>query len=93
VDEKMASDAAAALVGTEVMATTGRAMLSVHCANIRDEAGIVGKIAESVMASGARIEQVGDSHDCILLVVESDRANDAAARLRADFGLDGDDAH
>jgi len=73
--------------------TTGRASISVHCVNIRDEAGIVAKIAETATASGARIEQVGDSHDCILLVVEASAAEKAAAALRETFALDDDDAN
>jgi aspartokinase len=90
-----ADRAAAALRadGFAVEVANGRSVISVHCVNIRDEAGIVAQIAEATTASGAHIEQVGDSHDCILLVAEHDAAHRAADALRAAFRLEAGDAN
>lgn len=78
--------------GFEASASSGRTIITVHCVNIRDESGIVAKIAETTTATGARIEQMGDSHDCILMVVESEAALRAAAGLRKAFGMEASDA-
>lgn len=78
--------------GGRVAESHGRALLSVHCVNIRDQVGIVAKIVEAATAAGARIEQVGDSHDRILLVVEQEAGNKAADALRAAFQLGALDA-
>jgi aspartokinase len=78
--------------GFAAAAAAARAVISVHCINIRDEAGIVAQIAEAATASGARIEQVGDSHDCILLVVEREAARLAVDALRETFHLGAGDA-
>ncbi|MEP0765975.1 MAG: hypothetical protein HRF45_05465 [Fimbriimonadia bacterium] len=84
---------ALALVGGHVAESHGRALLSVHCVNIRDQVGIVAKIVEAVTAAGARIEQVGDSHDRILLVVEQEAGRKAANALQAAFQLGAFDAN
>jgi aspartokinase len=91
VQDEEAARAAAALssAGCEAIQSEGRTVISVQCVNVRDEAGVVARIAEAVTATGTRLEQVGDCHDCILLVVEREAAQRAVEGMRRAFGLEG----
>jgi aspartate kinase len=49
----------------------GRTVVLVHAVNMRDEEGLIARILERAIGSGARIDHVGDMHDRVLMVLES----------------------
>ncbi|MCB0824898.1 MAG: hypothetical protein KDC26_01800 [Armatimonadetes bacterium] len=58
------------------------AVLTVHAVNMRDEEGLVARIVSEVIASGAKIDHLGDMHDRLLMVMNFDDAKRAEAALR-----------
>lgn len=89
VPEAGAEAATSALrsAGFSAEALAGRAIITVRAPNIRDESGLVARIAQLVVRSGATIEQVGDMHSSVQVVVETPKAEKAAAALRDCIGL------
>lgn len=73
--------------GFEADALAGRSIITVRAPNIRDESGLVARIAQLVVRSGATIEQVGDMHSSVQVVVETPKADKAADALRDCIGL------
>ncbi|MCH8275479.1 MAG: hypothetical protein IH851_11895 [Armatimonadetes bacterium] len=67
--------------GFDASLMAGRAILSVRAPNVRDESGLLARICEHVVQTGAVIEQVGDMHTGVLLVMEAASAKRAAAAL------------
>ncbi|MER3412644.1 MAG: hypothetical protein C4341_00065 [Armatimonadota bacterium] len=65
----------------------GRSIITVRAPNIRDESGLVARIAQLVVRSGATIEQLGDMHSSVQVVVETSRVEEAAGALRDCIGL------
>jgi len=57
--------------GTTYSVRKGRSIVLVHAVNMRDEEGLIARIVEQAIATGATIEHVGDMHDRLLLVVET----------------------
>ncbi len=46
-----------------------RSIVLVHAVNMRDEEGLIARIVQKVIESGAPIDHLGDMHDRVLLVV------------------------
>ncbi|GIV01306.1 MAG: hypothetical protein D6724_02180 [Armatimonadetes bacterium] len=89
VPESQASSARDALcaAGFDAVVKEGRAILIVRAPNIRDESGLVARIAQLVVRSGATIEQVGDMHSSVQVVVEAAKVERAASVLRDCIGM------
>ncbi|MFN8139467.1 MAG: hypothetical protein U0R49_06690 [Fimbriimonadales bacterium] len=68
--------------GLEAELFTNRSILTVCAVNIRDESGLVARIAQTVVQSGAAIESVGDMHSSVLIVLDTASAEKAVAALR-----------
>lgn len=73
--------------GFDAAVKSDRAILIVKAPNIRDESGLVARIAQLIVRSGAAIEQVGDMHSSVQVVLESAKADRAAAVLRDCIGM------
>lgn len=73
--------------GFEARALHDRTVIVVNAPNIRDESGLVARIAQLVSQAGATIEHVGDMHSSVHVVVESAKAEAAVGLLRAHVGL------
>lgn len=61
---------------------TGRSIVLVFAVNMRDEEGLLATIVQEAIASGARVDHVGDGHDHLLLVVASEEAAKVEEHLR-----------
>lgn len=57
----------------------------VHAVNMRDEEGLIAGIVQQAISSGAKVSHIGDMHDRLLLVVESNDADKLAAQFRRTF--------
>lgn len=68
-----------------VTVRSGRHIVMVHGANMRDEAGSIAGIVSMAIATGAKIDHLGDMHDRMLLVAEQSAAETIAARLRKEL--------
>lgn len=86
--EKDAEKAVAKLceAGFEANCVPGRAIVTVNAANIRDENGLVARIAQTIVRSNATIEQVGDMHSSVQVVVDEKVADAVEAALRDCIG-------
>ena len=56
-----------------------RCVVLVHAVNIRDEEGLIAGIVRRVIASGVRIDHLGDMHDRVLLVIDAADVETAVA--------------
>jgi aspartate kinase len=59
-----------------------RSIVLVHAVNMRDEEGLIAGIIQAAIASGARIDHVGDMHDRVLLVMDEADAERVANDFR-----------
>ena len=59
-----------------------RSVVIAHAPNMRDEPGLIARIVRATISTGADVDQVGDMHDRVLLVVPSDRAPEIADLLQ-----------
>lgn len=57
----------------------------VHAVNMRDEEGLIAGIIQQAITSGAKVSHIGDMHDRLLLVVESEDADKMADQFRRSF--------
>ncbi len=83
-----ATDAArSALEGAAVTAAigTGASIVLVHAVNMRDEEGLVARLASIAIGSGAPIEHVADMHDRLLIVTEDSHADSMALAFEREF--------
>ena len=71
----------------------GRAIVLVHAVNMRDEEGLIAKIARAAIATGAKVDHVSDMHDRMLLVVDAVAADVFVERLSQQFVGGEPDAH
>lgn len=71
--EGQSDEVAAALgqLGCTYTIGGGRSIVLVFAVNMRDEEGLIAGIVRRVIASGVRVDHLGDMHDRVLLVVES----------------------
>lgn len=63
-----------------------KAIITVDAPNIRDESGLVARIAEIVIDSGGIIYCVGDMHCSVLVVVQTEKSEAVAVALRDCIG-------
>lgn len=59
----------------------GRSIVLVHAVNIRDEEGMIARVVQEVIASGARMDHISDMHDRMLVVVHTEDALPLRKRL------------
>lgn len=59
-----------------------RCIVLVYAVNVRDEEGLIAGIVRRVIASGVRIDHLGDMHDRILLVMDAADARAAVASFQ-----------
>lgn len=64
-------EAALALIGASYTLGSDRAVVIVHAVNMRDEEGLIAGIVRKVIASGVRVDHLGDMHDRVLLVMDA----------------------
>lgn len=62
---------------------SGRSVLSVHAPNMRDEEGLMASIVHRALESGCAVSHVGDMHDSLMLVVETEGSEQVAEEFRA----------
>lgn len=88
VAEEHAASVGSAISGGGVSSTvsTGRSIVLVHAVNIRDEEGMISSIVQAVIASGTTLDHVGDMHDRMLLVVETQDAPNVVRHLSKSLG-------
>jgi aspartate kinase len=72
--------------GFEANCIPGRTIITVNAANIRDENGLVARIAQTIVRSNATIEQVGDMHSSVQVVVDQKISGAVEAALRDCIG-------
>lgn len=60
----------------------GCCIVSVHAVNMQDEEGLVARIVSDVIASGENVDHVGDMHDRLLLVTDSETGERLVTTLR-----------
>lgn len=78
-----AAAVAAALgrIGVAFAIHAPRSIVMVHAVNMRDEEGLIARIVSNAIATGMTIEHLGDMHDRMLIVLESDDAKKLAGHL------------
>ncbi|HLK14112.1 MAG TPA: hypothetical protein VKT78_04850, partial [Fimbriimonadaceae bacterium] len=57
----------------------------VHAVNMRDEEGLIARVVQEVIASGARMDHISDMHDRMLVVVHTEDAGPVKKRLEANL--------
>lgn len=62
---------------------SGRSVLMVHAANMRDEEGLMASIVHRALESGCAVSHVGDMHDSLMLVIETEGSERVAEEFRA----------
>lgn len=61
---------------------SGLSTVLVHAVNMRDEEGLIAGIVQQAVSGGGRLSHIGDSHDRLLLVVETEGADRIAQQFR-----------
>lgn len=84
-DQQPAVDALVA-AGFDASHHRSKAVIKVSSPNVRDESGLMARICELVLASGATIYNVGDMHDGVQVVVQAERSEATCEALRAHIG-------
>ncbi|MDQ2987302.1 MAG: hypothetical protein M3R13_11410 [Armatimonadota bacterium] len=72
--------------GFEASHHRSKAVIKVSSPNVRDESGLMARICQIVLESGATIYNVGDMHDGVQVVVQAERAEATCEALRATIG-------
>lgn len=70
-------------LGVEFALRVPRSIVMVHAVNMRDEEGLIARIVSSAIGTGMAIEHLGDMHDRMLIVLESDDARKLSGHLNA----------
>lgn len=85
--ETLHADLEACLQGLNVTFSIhpDRCILLIHAANMRDEEGLIARLVSEVIASGSVVDQLGDMHDRILLVVDEKDAASLRDRIIQKF--------
>lgn len=85
-----AVEEALSALGCEYAIKSPRSIVMVYAVNMRDEEGLIARIVSAAIGTGLTLEHLGDSHDRILIVLESADARKLAdeieAKLRSDQG-------
>ena len=61
---------------------SGLSTVLVHAVNMRDEEGLIAGIVQQAVSGGGRLSHIGDMHDRLLLVVETEGADRIAEQFR-----------
>jgi len=59
-----------------------RSILLVHAVNIRDEEGMIANIVQTLIATGASVDHLGDMHDRMLMVLHTEDVERVADRIQ-----------
>lgn len=59
-----------------------RSILLVHAVNIRDEEGMIANMVQTLIATGASVDHLGDMHDRILMVLKTEDVERVADKFR-----------
>lgn len=88
VREEIASRVQEALCsnGFDAKVLKNRAIIEVSAPSIREEEGLIARIAEFIVRNRANIDSVGDMHSAVLIVVDADSAETATNELRKCIG-------
>ncbi|MCO5297667.1 MAG: hypothetical protein M9921_12495 [Fimbriimonadaceae bacterium] len=70
-DRAPQAEEALRLIGAKYTLGRDRAVVIVHAVNMRDEEGLIAGIVRKVIASGVRVDHLGDMHDRVLLVMDA----------------------
>src|SRR5204863_3871860 len=84
------ADAEQALQQAGLKAETRRdlALIAVRAASMRDLHGVMVEIADAVHTAGARLYEIGDSHNSVQCLIQADRVQEALEALRQTFHLE-----
>ncbi|MBA3727100.1 MAG: hypothetical protein H0W86_11815, partial [Armatimonadetes bacterium] len=63
-----------------------KAVIRVSSPNVRDESGLMARIAQIILEAGATVYNVGDMHDCVMMVVQTERSQTTVDALREFVG-------
>lgn len=74
VDKTEAVEAALTNQGVSFVAHRDRAIVQVFAVNMRDEEGLLAEIVHAAIASGSRVDHIGDMHDRLLMIVGEEQA-------------------
>lgn len=61
---------------------SGRCIVLAHAANMRDEEGLIARVVSEVIGTGVEIDHLGDMHDRVLLVMDSQDGERVADVIR-----------
>lgn len=75
---------AAGLEGLSFQSRPGRCVVAVHAANMRDEEGLIARTISRIMLTGDEVDHIGDMHDRVIFVLDTETAE----RVKADLGGD-----
>lgn len=73
------------MAGVEYVLRPDESLLVVHAVNMRDEEGLVARIVSEVIATGERIDHMGDMHDRLMMVMSREDAIKAKRSLENKF--------
>ncbi len=62
----------------------GRSIVEIHAVNMRDEEGLIAKVVASAIASGAKMEHIGDMHDRLIITASNDDAQRIAGFIESE---------
>lgn len=65
----------------EYSTRSGRCIVLAHAANMRDEEGLIARVVSEVIGTGVEIDHLGDMHDRVLLVMDSEDGERVAKRI------------
>lgn len=74
-------DSAMQSLGVSYQIHAPRSIVMVHAVNMRDEEGLISQIVSTAIGTGLTLEHLGDMHDRMLIVLESDDAQKLASQL------------
>ena len=83
-----AAETALAAAGFALDTRRDLALVVVRAASMRDMAGVMVEISDSLTAANASLFETGDSHNSVQCLIEAGRAAAAAAELCRTFHLD-----
>ena len=84
--EELRPKAEQALAGMDHELAAGRSIVQVLSPNLRDEEGLLARIVQAAIDSGAAIHHMGDMHDRAYLVVATSEAERLAALVKERAG-------
>lgn len=82
VEQADAVQAAIAACNVHFSIRQPRSILLVHAVNIRDEEGMIANIVQTLIATGASVDHLGDMHDRMLMVLKTEDVERVAERFR-----------